>query len=325
LLGNGAATILIISFAWQTWTMRRAIAYPGQQGEIEPFSLLGWLGNRIVSLLQKKKAVEPAGKPEAETEITEQETPPTTKSEESTGTEIESPEEETSSKPEDEATISPEKPILTEESISEEAGAANQEAPLPTTPAAKARETAASKTEPKKGFSLKNLFALGKNKAKTKPAQLAEISDKSESEDLAADWDTAGEVKDTGTSVSSEPVEGAPQSEAELKDTASEVAEGGEIETPEPEAQESPAGEPEAEITSPSIEDVEQTDSLEIEAFVPEDEVEKVIESYRPDLSQPESELESPAEEESDSLSSQPSDISETNTRPSDLRRETRG
>ena len=47
LLGQGAATCLLLAFGWQTLKLRRAIAYPESQTDLEGFSVTRWLGSRF--------------------------------------------------------------------------------------------------------------------------------------------------------------------------------------------------------------------------------------------------------------------------------------
>lgn len=45
LLGQAAATLLLLAFGWQTLKLRRALAYPDSQTDLEGFSLTQWLGS----------------------------------------------------------------------------------------------------------------------------------------------------------------------------------------------------------------------------------------------------------------------------------------
>jgi hypothetical protein len=47
LLGQGAATCLLLAFGWQTVKLRRVLAYPEAQTDLEGFSLTRWLGKRL--------------------------------------------------------------------------------------------------------------------------------------------------------------------------------------------------------------------------------------------------------------------------------------
>ncbi|MDJ0562367.1 MAG: Ycf66 family protein, partial [Microcystis sp. M49629_WE12] len=44
LLGQAAAAILFIAFAWQTLKLRQALFYPDKP--VKLFTIVGWLGNR---------------------------------------------------------------------------------------------------------------------------------------------------------------------------------------------------------------------------------------------------------------------------------------
>ena len=63
LLGQMAAVVLVLSFAWQTISLRAAIANPEKQAGIKTFSLLDWIGG---SLGKKKAKVPPTAKPVVE-------------------------------------------------------------------------------------------------------------------------------------------------------------------------------------------------------------------------------------------------------------------
>jgi len=60
LLGQVAAVVLVLSFAWQTISLRAAIANPEKQAGIKTFSLLDWIGG---GLGKKKAKVQPTVKP----------------------------------------------------------------------------------------------------------------------------------------------------------------------------------------------------------------------------------------------------------------------
>jgi hypothetical protein len=64
LLGQMAAVVLVLSFAWQTISLRAAIANPEKQAGIKTFSLLDWIGG---GLGKKKAKVPPTAKPVVET------------------------------------------------------------------------------------------------------------------------------------------------------------------------------------------------------------------------------------------------------------------
>lgn len=63
LLGQVAAVVLVLSFAWQTISLRAAIANPEKQAGIKTFSLLEWIGG---GLGKKKAKVQPTAKPVVE-------------------------------------------------------------------------------------------------------------------------------------------------------------------------------------------------------------------------------------------------------------------
>lgn len=64
LLGQMAAVVLVLSFAWQTISLRAAIANPEKQAGIKTFSLLDWIGG---GLGKKKAKVQPIAKTAVET------------------------------------------------------------------------------------------------------------------------------------------------------------------------------------------------------------------------------------------------------------------
>jgi hypothetical protein len=64
LLGQMAAVVLVLSFAWQTISLRAAIANPEKQAGIKTFSLVDWIGG---GLGKKKAKVPPTAKPAVET------------------------------------------------------------------------------------------------------------------------------------------------------------------------------------------------------------------------------------------------------------------
>jgi hypothetical protein len=63
LLGQMAAVVLVLSFAWQTISLRAVIANPEKQAGIKTFSLLDWIGG---GLGKKKAKVQPTAKPVVE-------------------------------------------------------------------------------------------------------------------------------------------------------------------------------------------------------------------------------------------------------------------
>jgi hypothetical protein len=71
LLGQMAAVVLVLSFAWQTISLRAAIANPEKQAGIKTFSLLDWIGG---GLGKKKAKVQPTVKTPAVETVTSGET-----------------------------------------------------------------------------------------------------------------------------------------------------------------------------------------------------------------------------------------------------------
>lgn len=91
LLGQAAATILLVSFNWQTLKLRKAIANPEKAGEIDNFSVL----QSITGLLKRKKSQAKSTAPsksETKPTLTEQEiTIPESTSQASTAEEVAEP------------------------------------------------------------------------------------------------------------------------------------------------------------------------------------------------------------------------------------------
>ena len=88
LLGQAAATILLVSYNWQTLKLRKAIANPEKAGEINNFSVLG----SVTGLLKRKKSQAKSTAPsksETKPTLTEQEIAiPEITSQESTSEEV---------------------------------------------------------------------------------------------------------------------------------------------------------------------------------------------------------------------------------------------
>jgi hypothetical protein len=130
LLGQVAAVVLILSFAWQTISLRAAIANPEKQAGIKIFSLLDWIGG---GLGKKKAKVQPTVKPVVEAvtpvepvEVMETEIAESTSSEDAIAPDMDDEitdgtvEPETSVPPEREETLVPEKIVSSgEESLVE--------------------------------------------------------------------------------------------------------------------------------------------------------------------------------------------------------------
>jgi len=65
LLGQAAAAILFIAFAWQTLKLRQALFYPDKP--VKLFTIVGWLGNRLKVAAKVKETVKETVAPVVET------------------------------------------------------------------------------------------------------------------------------------------------------------------------------------------------------------------------------------------------------------------
>jgi hypothetical protein len=186
LLGQVAGVALVLTFGWQTLKLRWAIANPEAIAEIESFSLVAWIQNRLGSLFRKKQPSPPISKtetvappiPEIAVEEVAQTPIPTEEAiEEPIAPETVTQErvEETVEpleplEPSEPATPEPKVETIVPETISTPADAeieeevTSQATPEETTPP----ETKAQKPT-KEGFSLQKLFSFGQQKSKPKP------------------------------------------------------------------------------------------------------------------------------------------------------------
>jgi hypothetical protein len=310
LLGQTAATILVLSFGWQTLQLRRAIAYPEQQGAM--FSLMTWTQDRLSFLFKQKEVSPPTPTPEETTETaTETSIESSTEAPTETATEAVTPEPATSSEEpitaetETSLTVSAEieDKEAVEEIVAEEPSLAKNtpETPIKTPP---------TPTKPKKGFSWKNLLRWGKNKPSTKPDQINQALDEVETakEDLDEDWEINEELTEVSNPVVAEIDE--IEVNAELKETGTETAiivesreEINEIVTSETESlsslplenslqeqsqEENLSSSGEKPEENPSISPLNTTYESELaeENLIADDEVETIIEAGSADLSQ---------------------------------------
>lgn len=285
LLGQTAATLLLISFGWQTLKLRKAIANPEKIAEIESFSLLEWLQSRIA----KKKPSQPIP---SETETVS--VPPSVEPVESTSDTVETESIETPSVEETETVPSPEaeaiEPDAIEAPASEPVAEVAEEEIIETSPkksevvTSKAQKTSTAKPK----FSLGKLFNFGKKKTdKTPSPQPATLSDtlnkgETETEVEQADevWEEEPETVASVTQVTVVEVVETIIPAAEEAPTVSEVETEVEvvetiapdIEEVSPSAEPSPETEPDMEAESP-----EATDEAEVagtEAIVEPEEIE---------------------------------------------------
>lgn len=239
LLGETAATILLISFGWQTLKLRRAIAYPDQPS-VE-FSVMEWVQNRFSSIGRKKSAISPP--PQSVTpsnkEITPQEISQPTISQE-TQTPILQENEETLASPsltvtEDKTTETVAEEILetaieenikvsitvepetededifgvTEvaqpETIGNETPKTLTEFPKKATVEDNESKSTQPKTAQKQRFSFKNIFGLGKKRptptqSTIKPTSETVTKASKQAESENEQWDTPQPTAETTTS-----------------------------------------------------------------------------------------------------------------------------
>lgn len=193
LLGQAAATFLLLAFGWQMLELRRAIAYPGSQTDLEGFSLTRWLGN--FSKISRKPAA-PAASPK---------TPAAAKkATEAAVTEIAAETPETAP----EAAID----ALTEAVLQETAPELASETAIELEEASEAVIEEAAQAEPatqeKPGF-FKNLFGSRQGKPEAKPTSLTTALDAIEAESDLEEFE-----EDLQPEALSEPVEISENAEA---------------------------------------------------------------------------------------------------------------
>lgn len=186
LLGQVAATFLLLAFGWQTLKLRRAIAYPGSQTDLEGFSLTRWLGSF------GKTSRKPAASPKTPAAPTQAAAAVTEVAPEIPETAPETPEiaPETPETAPEAVTAAPELARETvieleeaiPEIIEEAAQAIEEETAAETEPA----------TQEKPGF-FRNLFGSRQEKPEAKPTSLTtaldEIETEAELEEFEEDWE----------------------------------------------------------------------------------------------------------------------------------------
>ncbi|AFY76790.1 Ycf66 protein [Pleurocapsa sp. PCC 7327] len=183
LLGQVAGTALILTFGWQTLKLRWAIANPEAIAEIESFSLLAWLQNRVSSAFKKKQPSPPpitVAPPAAKTPLEVVETPPEVEAEEPAPPQAEVVTSEPSEPP---------IPEPTSETVVEEAISIPPEGETAQEEITQAATTPEDKpaTQSKESFSFKKLFGFGKQKPEpkipsAKPESITAALDSSEAE-----------------------------------------------------------------------------------------------------------------------------------------------
>lgn len=153
LLGQAAAALLLLVLGWQTLQLRRALAYPERQADLEGFSLTRWLRGR----LGKKPSPPPVQPPLTETKTA--------------------------------AAAAPAPPMAApEKAIEPEIATVGEEGEMAVEEETRGEEKEEIVTEPqvelqgKKGFSLKDLLPFGKGKPAEKPETIREALEAIETE-----------------------------------------------------------------------------------------------------------------------------------------------
>ncbi len=290
LLGQVAASVLLLSFAWQTLKLRGMIANTVGMEEVKSFSVLDWLSGGLkkkpVVMPSKTKIEPPQPSPEVpvETKAAEEITP---SQETKVIVEVPEAEEEIISTPTEAEEPSPELPVETElvkENVAETVAPADvpeQKVPPTTSPAPK----------PKQAGFFSRLFA--RPQPKPKPETIIEALAEADSQDSALEeWDEPDAVTDTSTeaitksvieeltrqeeieipqeqSVAEPPPDVEPEAIAVIEEAvvmATPIEEDGshiiEEESPAPPAEESEQPEMEPETLTPEAEPVDDLDDL---------------------------------------------------------------
>ena len=246
LLGQAAATSLLLVFGWQTLKLRRTIAYPEQQAKLEEFSLMGWIGRRLgkTSPPPQPETVPTTPQPEAEaaseTETIVEETPQATSGEESqatTETEAETVPPEAARVPETVTVVEETEETLAE---TEEVGPISPATETETETEAVVGEEettlvgAEKEEKPEKaGFSLKNLFSFGKSQPEDRPETITEALAAVEAEDNKEELEEdkelteipealATEEKVESSTIEATSAESGEELDLEVRETAAE-------------------------------------------------------------------------------------------------------
>lgn len=287
LLGQSAAVALVLSFGWQTVKLRRAIAHPEEQTDLEGASITNWIQRRLSG---KKKAVAPVTKseppitsptlPEQEDSLPAQDTPQAVEQADDTS-----------------MTLGPEIEPKTEVETEMATNTAPSVSPPP--------------IPQKKGFSLKSLLGFGKKSDSPPPQTITEALDASEAQNQEQ-WDeedssdttvtpveettsdqTNNEslIEDENLGISVTPVEektiNQPENESLIDETASEAEKPSNFanETPEDDlsvtvsdAYTEPVT-PETSSPDIAIDEAETIEEIEFEPFMSDDEAETIIEA----------------------------------------------
>jgi Ycf66 protein N-terminus len=248
LLSHVAGVALVLTFGWQTLKLRLALANPEARAEIENFSILAWMQNRLGGASRKKQPLPTTPKTEKvvapttpEQPVEEVAQPPaqvaTPETEEQT-------EEPVTPTPEPEAvfqeTVKPSEPATPEPTVEEVPKTVStpiEEISIKSKPPLKNKP----ETPTKQGFSLKKMFGLGKPKSAPKPSP-------AKPETITAALDL---------------------SEAESDEFEEKIA-------PQDSESTTPVESPEA---SPSL--VTEAEIIKVETYVDDEKTETVVEAYQ--------------------------------------------
>jgi hypothetical protein len=289
LLGQAASVSLLLVFQWQTFKLRQAIAHPEKQAALEEFSLTQWIGKRFA----RKKAAKPV------TPTSEAPTPPASESLVEEAVETLTEAAVTPPVPEPpplvgaqivaapEAEAAPERVVPSSETVAQETAEA-----IATAPETAAQPVQAPKTAPasKSGFSLKNLFGLGKQKAAAKPATITAALDNIEAETEEAEEEWEAETPDLATAAVEEiptaieaAEEEAIEAESAWDDILAEAEEDVNLSETESQSEASPSTSVEPEDTQDTTEtDEEEATPTAVEAEL-ETETSEAVEEIAPE------------------------------------------
>ncbi|HAC65144.1 MAG TPA: hypothetical protein DCF68_16850 [Cyanothece sp. UBA12306] len=289
LLGQAASAILILSFGWQTVRLRRAIAHPQEQTDIQGFSFLNWLKSRFGSKSQPQAV--PLTSPLEENTTPIPETIPETTTEK-LPTELETTKESSETFIEETEAVIPQSQFKetveeTVEETTEDLASLDTEvtasSPMEETkePPIITQEESQPEIKEKKGFSLKSLFSFGKSKAEPQPKSTTQALDTSE-------LDTENE--DELLEATEEKLEVIVDQEEQTAEKVSENKSSSNQPVVEPVNEEislqSLEEESSEDLASFLLEDEEKTTNesyeIDFEDFVAEDDTETVIDNYQP-------------------------------------------
>ncbi len=214
LLGQTAAVALVLSLGWQTLRLRRAIAHPEEQNAIANFSFTEWLQKRVGSK-PKKQPIPAIPKPETATSASQPSPAQPEKPKETIKPQTEPVTVDFVSETSIPETIEAVETVIEETSVAPIVEETWETLKQETPPEAVSAVTEAiasaqkkSEQQPKQGFSLRNLFGLGKQKpaSQAQPAKEPVVPPQEAEED----WQDKTELdaqKDTSETTEPEPSE----------------------------------------------------------------------------------------------------------------------